>query len=131
MQRYSKKREAIIELFRSTEAHPSAEWVYAQLKPDFPDLSLATVYRNIAALLDSGELISVGVVDSKERYDYKTRSHPHFICTRCGGVIDVDIPSVFELEKDAEEATGAKVSRHDLTFRGVCRNCLNTVSIQE
>ena len=44
--RYSPKREAILKCLRSTTCHPSAEWVYTQLKPQIPDLSLATVYRN-------------------------------------------------------------------------------------
>ena len=46
--RHSPKREAILECLRSSICHPSAEWVYAQLKPRIPDLSLATVYRNLA-----------------------------------------------------------------------------------
>ena len=44
--KHSKKRDAIYECLRNTTTHPSAEWVYAQLKPTIPDLSLGTVYRN-------------------------------------------------------------------------------------
>ena len=44
--RYSKKREAILTAIRSTSCHPSAEWVYQTLKPEHPELSLGTVYRN-------------------------------------------------------------------------------------
>ena len=52
--RHSPKREAILECLRSTTCHPSAEWVYAQLKPRIPDLSLATVYRNLARFRAEG-----------------------------------------------------------------------------
>ena len=52
--RHSPKREAILECLRSTTCHPSAEWVYAQLKPRIPDLSLATVYRNLARFRGGG-----------------------------------------------------------------------------
>ena len=45
---YSKKREAILAYLRSTDAHPTAECVYRQLKPSFPDLSLGTVYRTLS-----------------------------------------------------------------------------------
>ena len=45
--RYSKKREAILDVIRSSDAHPSAEWIYQALKPAHPDLSLGTVYRNL------------------------------------------------------------------------------------
>ena len=52
--RYSPKREAILQCLRSTTCHPSAEWVYSQLKPQIPDLSLATVYRNLARFRSEG-----------------------------------------------------------------------------
>ena len=48
MQKKSRKRDAILACVCSTDTHPTAEWVYTQLKPDIPDLSLGTVYRNLA-----------------------------------------------------------------------------------
>ena len=47
-QNFSRKREAILMTIRNATIHPTAEWVYQQLKPQYPDLSLGTVYRNIA-----------------------------------------------------------------------------------
>ena len=58
--RYSPKRDAILQCLRSTTCHPSAEWVYSQLKPKIPDLSLATVYRNLARFRAEG---AVQVID--------------------------------------------------------------------
>ena len=46
----SKKRDAILSCLCNTDTHPSAEWIYHQLKPQIPDLSLATVYRNLASI---------------------------------------------------------------------------------
>ncbi len=125
MKRYSRKREAILQAIRSTTSHPSAEWVYTQLKPQFPDLSLATVYRNIASFMESGELVRVAVVDSKERYDADLSSHSHFICQVCGDVSDVKIAGGREIDIIAENALGAKVNRHELVFRGICKKCLS------
>ena len=48
VRKHSHKRDAILECLRCTTSHPTAEWVYTQLKPTIPDLSLATVYRNLA-----------------------------------------------------------------------------------
>ena len=59
--KHSRKRDAILECLRCTTSHPTAEWVYTQLKPTIPDLSLATVYRNLAMFKDEGTLVSVGV----------------------------------------------------------------------
>ena len=47
IQKKSRKRDAILACVCSTDTHPTAEWVYTQLKPDIPDLSLGTVYRNL------------------------------------------------------------------------------------
>ena len=57
--RYSPKRQAILECICSTDCHPSAEWVYAMLKPQIPDLSLATVYRNLARFREDGVVLAV------------------------------------------------------------------------
>ena len=52
--RYSKKREAIYQVLKNTTSHPSAEWLYQTLKPDHPDLSLGTVYRNLVFFQQQG-----------------------------------------------------------------------------
>ena len=87
--RYSKKREAILTAIRSSDAHPSAEWIYHTLKSTHPDLSLGTVYRNLLFFQQNGTIQSVGVVNGQERFDAVTAPHSHFVCTSCGAVIDL------------------------------------------
>lgn len=117
----SKKREAIYECVRATKTHPTAEWVYGQLKPSLPDLSLGTVYRNLAMFRQEGKLISVGTVDGMERYDANTTPHAHFVCTHCNAVIDVDVP----LPEELIAAVGCGSVHHcELTFFGVCYSCV-------
>ena len=87
--RHSPKREAILQCLRSTTCHPSAEWVYSQLKPRIPDLSLATVYRNLARFRAEGAVQVIGCVDGEDRYDGDTAPHGHFVCRTCGAVIDL------------------------------------------
>ena len=82
--RYSPKRDAILQCLRSTTCHPSAEWVYSQLKPRIPDLSLATVYRNLARFRAEGAVQVIGCVDGEDRYDGNTAPHGHFVCRTCG-----------------------------------------------
>ena len=54
VRKHSRKRDAILACLRSTTCHPTAEWVYQQLKPAIPDLSLGTVYRNLSMFKDEG-----------------------------------------------------------------------------
>ena len=88
--KHSRKRDAILECLRCTTSHPTAEWVYTQLKPTIPDLSLATVYRNLAMFKDEGMIDSVGVYNGLERFDFRTDPHAHFICRICGAVSDIN-----------------------------------------
>lgn len=57
----SKKRQVILEALAATTAHPTAQELYQQLKPDYPDLSLGTVYRNLSLFAEEGDAMSVGV----------------------------------------------------------------------
>ena len=121
----SKKRDAILTKIKSTKSHPSAEWVYRQLKPEYPDLSLGTVYRNIAVLKEEGQVITAHIVNGQERLDGCTHSHPHFVCDICGAVIDgeVELPEVEPYLSEGERQ-GFKIERQELVFHGKCSNCL-------
>ena len=124
MQRYSKNREAILACLRGTKSHPTADWIYAQLKPDYPDLSLATVYRNLNALKDAELIRSVGIVDGQERFDATTEPHPHAVCSRCGAVIDLSgVLLPLGLIDAVQAETGFSVSEAVLQFTGLCPEC--------
>ena len=120
----SRKRDAIMHVLAGTRTHPNAEWIYSQLKPDFPDLSLGTVYRNLAQFREEGAIISVANVRGQERYDANISEHTHFICDVCGSVVDIegDMSMDDYIERAARE-TGARVTGAELIFRGVCAAC--------
>lgn len=122
--RYSEKRQAILEVISNTGTHPSADWVYRALKPAHPELSLGTVYRNLAFLRRRGMIRSVGVVNGQERFDWDTSPHSHFVCRVCGGVTDlrgVELPA--GLDRRVGREHGVAVERHELVFHGICKSC--------
>ena len=125
MRRHSRKRDAILNCIRQSRVHPSAEWIYAQLKPEHPDLSLGTVYRNLALFRESGEVVCVATVRGADRLDACTEPPAHFICEQCGAVLDVDVPQD-DLRSDLETRYGVRVRRSELLFRGVCSACRET-----
>ncbi len=130
--RYSKKREAILTALRSSDAHPSAEWLYHTLKATHPDLSLGTVYRNLLLFQQQGVIQSVGVVNGQERFDADTTPHSHFVCTTCGAVMDLPrIPVNLGLTKAVEKEYCLQVERHELTFYGKCQKCMQSNSNEE
>ena len=124
VRKHSKKREAILEALRCAKDHPSAEMLYSRLKGTYPDLSLGTVYRNLAFFINDGEITSVGAVAGQERYDADTSPHAHFICRLCGRVLDVETPALERMDEAVERETGGRVLRHALSFPGECAECL-------
>ena len=120
-----RKRNAILSYLRSTDAHPSADMVYAQLKPEIPDLSLGTGYRNLSRFRQQGQIISVGAVRGVERFDGNTEPHVHFICNGCDAVIDLpqmEVPR--QLTQVAEQQLGGEICGCQLSFNGLCSQCL-------
>ena len=123
-QKHFRKRDAILDYLRQSTAHPSAETIYTDLKPQIPDLAMGTVYRNLTLFKQQGLVSSVATVSGVERFDGNTAPHVHFICTDCDAVIDLHQMNVPEsLWATAEACCGVQVSGCQLSFTGVCRNC--------
>lgn len=126
--KHFKKREAILNCLRSTTTHPSAEWVHAQLKAEYPDISLGTVYRNLALFKEQGLVISLGTVNGVERFDADTEPHVHFICRACHKVDDLPGMLIPErLSTDVDQYTGGRTETCSLSFTGTCRECLSHI----
>lgn len=123
VRKHSHKRDAVLEKLRSTKSHPSAKWIYDQLRQEIPDISLGTVYRNLSVFKDEGRIISVGVVDGQERFDANTREHNHFICIGCGDVLDVDTDTGDGLSAEVERRYGVEIHSRQLTYYGKCPTC--------
>lgn len=123
---FSRKREAIYNTLCGTTVHPTAEWVYEALKPDYPDLSLGTVYRNLKKFCESGKVRSVGVIHGQEHFDGDTTKHSHFVCTGCGRVLDIFEPVVpEETVADIERKHNFRIETEDILFNGTCPECQN------
>ena len=123
-EKHFRKRDAILTCLRQTKVHPSADWVFAQLKPEISDLSLGTVYRNLALFKEQGLILSVGTVQGVERFDGDTHPHVHFICTNCGAVLDLEgMPNLPTLRQEAENDLGGRIDGCQITFTGLCREC--------
>lgn len=119
-----KKRSAILDCLMSTDCHPSAEMVYEMLHKDYPDISMATVYRNLSRFKEQGIITSLGTIHGKERFDFETKPHVHFICSGCSAVRDLPaVGSPQELCQRASASTGFQIDGCALTFTGLCQEC--------
>ncbi|MEG1559812.1 MAG: transcriptional repressor [Clostridia bacterium] len=122
----SDKRNAIYEALKATKEHPSAETLYEAMREKVPGIGLATVYRNLNLFLEDGMAISVGFVNGKERFDANCMPHTHFICEKCGTVIDCDDIDPAEIKVELMEKYGAEAN--SMVLRGLCALCNKKVS---
>ncbi len=120
---YSKQRELIIDALRHTTEHPTAETVYRTLKGDYPRLSLATVYRNLNQLCETGVIRKLHVADSPDRFDGNIEPHYHLCCKACKRVLDIHVPQEYwrVLVSNSE---GHNIEGCDVIFYGTCSQCL-------
>jgi Fur family peroxide stress response transcriptional regulator len=121
--RKSKQRERILEYLRSNNSHPTAQRIYEDLLPEFPSLSLGTVYRNLNILAEQGQIRKLQYGSTFDRFDAVTGSHYHFVCRRCGRVYDLPLEHDPELEQRAAAETEHQVEDHRVDFFGVCAQC--------
>lgn len=124
---YSRQREIILETLQANVVHPTAEYLYAVLKAKAPNISLATLYRNLNQLADNGVIKKIDGLEAPSHYDHNTHEHYHFICDECKKVFDVSSDVAPNIVRKTEEETGFIVKRHDIIFNGICRDCLEKI----
>ena len=124
MMKHSKQREAILKNLRSRYDHPNADMIFASIREEIPNISLGTVYRNLALLTETGEILKIGPAeDGKERYDGHTHPHSHFFCEDCGRIEDI---SEFFNAEHLEQELHIKIHEANITLKGTCQACLQT-----
>ena len=121
--KYSRQREAIKNFLMTRKDHPTADVVYDNVRKEFPNISLGTVYRNLTLLSDMGELLRLRVGDGMDHFDADTSPHYHFICNKCGSVIDLEMESIDYITEIAEKNFDGRITGHSTYFYGICGSC--------
>lgn len=121
--KYSKQREVIRQAMAGSTAHPTADMVYEWVRRGNPSISLATVYRNLNCLAQSGELRKIHVAVGADRFDGQTHRHSHLVCRSCGEMSDLDPKVMGSISEDIRQATGFLPSEDDIVIYGVCEKC--------
>ena len=123
--RTSKQREVVLEALRENVIHPTAENLYKIIKSKHSSIGTATVYRNLNSLVEDGLIKKIEGLTSSAHYDHNTHRHYHFICDKCNRVFDVSENVAPNLEEKAQCETGFQISGCDITFHGICTECIN------
>ncbi|MCD8014057.1 MAG: transcriptional repressor [Lachnospiraceae bacterium] len=124
MHKHSRQRDAIKTFLAGRKDHPTADTIYTNLREEYPNISLGTVYRNLALLTDTGEIARISTGSGPERYDGNAAEHQHFICTRCGNVYDVETEDMGEQIRSAVKSCPGRIDTFTANFYGICEKCL-------
>ena len=120
---YSRQREEVLDQLSGHKDHPTADVIFADLRDRDPNISLATVYRNLKLLAKNGTIQKLSFVSGADHFDPNAEKHVHFVCDRCGGVFDVPMPEADTLDEEAAWHVPGIVTGHDLVFHGICERC--------
>jgi Fur family transcriptional regulator, peroxide stress response regulator len=121
--RKSTQRDAILRVVMNTKSHPTADWVYDQVRKEIPSISLGTVYRNLKLLAKSGEIQELDIAGGFSHFDGNSDNHYHFRCEKCGRLFDLDETVDNSIEHRIAKKTGFIVKRHYLELIGLCNDC--------
>ena len=115
------QRLEILKYLDKNRTHPTVDEIYKKLKKNNPSLSKTTVYNSVEVLNENELIQSVTITGNEARYDFKQEMHHHFLCKKCGEIIDIDVScpnlgSMLECGHQVEEVHGY--------FKGTCSKCL-------
>jgi Fe2+ or Zn2+ uptake regulation protein len=120
--RFTPQRQHVYSVLLEKRDHPTVEEVFIRAKQGMPDISMATVYNCLDALVKCDLIRHVNLDRSATRYCPNMKEHCHFYCDTCHGIYDVDLAA------DSKAAgllvpDGFKVKHFDVSIRGICRDC--------
>jgi len=125
--KYSSQREAILRFLKTRKDHPTADVVFQHIRKDIPNISLATVYRNLNQLAAAGIILRLTTDGKTDHFDACVEPHFHFCCRECNGVKDIDMEPFPELIERAQLASNFKVEEAVILFSGLCDCCKDKV----
>ena len=123
MLKYSKQRESIKNFLVTRYDHPTAETVYLNIRREFPNISLGTVYRNLNLLAEIGEIQKLSPGIGPDRFDGNPAPHYHFICRHCGCVMDLTVSGLDHINILAGGDFDGEIEGHITYFYGACPSC--------
>jgi len=116
-----------IEIFREvarTVNHPDIETVFRSVRKKMPTVSLDTVYRALGLFSDLGLVKTVRPLNARVRFDANTDVHHHFICRKCGAILDFDDRDFDALKVPTAATKLGRVESRHIELRGLCAACL-------
>jgi Fur family peroxide stress response transcriptional regulator len=118
-------RLAIYKILLDYQGHPSAEDIYKEVQKEYPNISLATVYKTMEMLAEHDLISKVTPLHDIARYDCNSEYHHHLVCVKCKAIIDIDSNSVDQIKIPKSIEKEFKILNYRIQIDGICKNCQN------
>ena len=116
----SLQRLIILRYLLEQSSHPSAEQVYQALIQEIPTLSKTTIYNTVKLFSKKGIIRQIALYGNELHYETQPGIHAHFLCTKCGKIIDLIQP---EEESFVKECNGHLIKEKEVIYKGICKDC--------
>jgi Fe2+ or Zn2+ uptake regulation protein len=116
------QRLRILEYLKKVKTHPTAEMVYNEVVKDLPNITLATVYRNLNHLAEQGEINRFDV-KCTSRFDGDMSFHQHCICKKCGKIHDLFEPRINQDTMKKVKSSNFEPKSINILIYGICKKC--------
>ena len=123
MRRQTVQRSLVLKAVNKLQCHATADEIYEDIVKEHPNVSRATVYRNLNLLSETGHIRKIEIPGGADCFDHLCHDHCHVKCEKCGRIFDVDMEYVTGLEKNIRNDRGFSFTGYDIIFRGICPNC--------
>mgnify|MGYP000845300831 CR=1 FL=1 len=123
--RHSRPRRDIVRAFLGAGRHLTAEELWDRVRRTNPRVGVATVYRTLKVMAETGFCRELRIENGAVRYEQGAGldHHDHLICTRCGRLEEVVDPAIERLQERLCARLGFVADHHRLDIYGWCQAC--------
>ncbi|MDH3329938.1 MAG: transcriptional repressor [Desulfobulbaceae bacterium] len=121
--RMTHQREIILQELNKSKNHPSADELFERVKKKLPRISLATVYRNLEILSETGTINKIEISGRQKRFDWNLSKHNHIYCVQCHRVDNIDMKSNEKPSLQTDDKRGYQIEGCRIEFYGYCSDC--------
>jgi len=118
--RNTEQKQIILNAFQKGH-HYMADELLKRIRVTYPKFSRATLYRNLANFANMRIIAKIAVIGGADKFELVSQFHYHLICEKCGKLEDLNLPKPLSTPSSL---MGYKITRHELTFFGICPKCL-------
>lgn len=124
----TKQRLLVAAALYGMSGHPTVVELYEKLRKTLPNIGLATVYRTVKVLKDVGLALELQGDENGSRFEAVSapEHHDHFICRKCGKVMEIEAPALGKLQLELAREYGFYPEAGAHCVYGLCGNCLAT-----